>query len=86
MTTQLSDFHRAKRGMAALIACVVETMNEADPSFKGRFLVNLDKAYYKFRDDTDGDVSEELTFLSWARECLTGFNMVTGHGKPFLAD
>jgi hypothetical protein len=86
MSVKLSDLHRAKRGAAALIACVVEAMGEVDPAFKSRFLGNLDKAYYKFRDDTEDDVTQELELLSWAKEYLTGWNMVTGQGKPFLVD
>jgi hypothetical protein len=86
MAEQLSDLHRAKRGMAALVTCVVQTLNETDPSFQERFLANVSKAYYKFRDDTDGDGTEELELLSWTREYLTGFSHLTGQGKPFLAD
>jgi hypothetical protein len=86
MANQLSDLHRVKRGVAALVTCVVATLNESDPSFQKRFLEKLDKAYYKFRDDTDGDVTQELELLSWTTEYLSGWNKVTGQGKPLLAD
>jgi hypothetical protein len=84
MTTQLSDLHRAKRGVAALVTCLVQTLNETDPSFHERFLANAEKAYYKFRDNTDG--AQELELLNWTREYLTGFKTIKGQGKPFLAD
>jgi hypothetical protein len=30
-------------------------------------------------------VRHELELLSWTRSLLTGFNLITGQGKPFLA-
>ncbi|MBN9555564.1 MAG: hypothetical protein J0H61_13000 [Alphaproteobacteria bacterium] len=82
MTEKLTELHRAKRGVAALTACVVQTLNESDPTFQERFLERLGKAYYQFRDDTDGDVTQELELFQWTREYLTGWNPITGQGKP----
>jgi hypothetical protein len=79
---QTTDLFRAKRGVAALAACIVQTVNESDPTFQIRFLERLGKAYYQFRDDTDGDVLQELELFSWTREYLTGWNPITGQGKP----
>ena len=84
MTGQTSDLFRAKRGTAALVACVVQTLNESDPSFQERFLKRLGDVYAEFRDNTDGDVIQELELLAWTREYLTGFSFVTGQGKPLL--
>jgi hypothetical protein len=86
MADQTSDLHRAKRGVAILAACVVQTLNESDPSFEARFLERMKRAYYELRDNSDGDVIQEMELLSWTRELLTGFNFATGQGKPFLAD
>lgn len=80
----LSDLHRAKRGVAALAACIVQTINESDPSFQARFLKRLDAAYYEFHDNMDGDVRQELELFSWTRENLDGWNNISGQGKPFL--
>jgi hypothetical protein len=85
MANQLSDLDRTKRAVAALVTCVVTTLNETEPSFQERFLANLDKAYCKFRDDTGDDVIQELELLSWTRSLLTGFDHIRGQGKPFLA-
>lgn len=84
MAEQTTDLHRAKRGVAALTACVVQTLNESDPSFQERFLKRMSELYYLFRDDTDGDVTQELELLSWTREYLTGFSQFTGQGEPLL--
>ncbi len=84
MTAQLSDLHRAKRGTAILAACIVQTLNESDPSFQTRFLDRLSRAYYELRDNSEGDVIQELELLTWTRELLTGFNIISGPGKPFL--
>ena len=84
MTANTTDLHRAKRGMTAVVACLVQTLNETDPSFKERFLKRLEKAYQEFRDNMEGDVRQELEAISWTREYLTGWNPITGQGKPFL--
>jgi hypothetical protein len=48
----------------------------------------MTEAYYEVRDNYhgrwDGEVNQELELLSWTRELLTGWNFVTGQGKPFL--
>ena len=81
---ELSDLHRAKRGVAILATCIVETLNESDPTFKDRFLTTLERAYRKLKDDSEGDVSEEMSLVLWTHEHLTGWNAVTGRGKPFF--
>ena len=82
MTEKTTELHRAKRGVAALAACVVQTLNESDPAFQERFLKNLGEVYSQFRDDTDGDVIQELELFSWTREYLTGWNAFSGQGRP----
>lgn len=86
MAEQLSDLHRAKRGVAALTACLVHTLNKSDPTFQERFLKNLGEVYSEFRDNTDGDVNQELEVFSWTQEYLTGFSPITGRGKPLLGE
>lgn len=81
---ELSDLHRAKRGVAMLATCIVQTLNESDPTFKDRFLERLGRAYREVKDNMDGDVRQEMELLNWTREYLTGFNLVTGQGEPFL--
>jgi hypothetical protein len=85
MTVQKDDLRHAKKGTAILVACIVQTLNESDPSFQERFLEKMGKAYYELRDDTEGDVIHELELLAWTRELLTGWNPVSGQGKPFLS-
>ena len=82
MTENLTELHRAKRGAAALTACVVQTLNESDPTFQERFLKRLGGVYSEFRDNTDGDVTQELELFQWTRQYLTGWNPITGQGKP----
>lgn len=86
MTAQTSDLFRSKRGTAILAACVVQTLNESDPTFQERFLQRLALAYREVKDNWEGDVIQELELLAWTREFLTGFNFVTGQGKPFLGE
>lgn len=81
---QQPDLGPLKKGTAILIACVVQTLRESDASFETRFLDRLGKAYRLLKDDSEGDVHHQMELLAWTRELLTGFNLITGQGKPFL--
>jgi hypothetical protein len=74
--------------VAILVACLVQALNESDPSFQARVLERLRKARYEVRDNYDGqwdgEINQELELLSWTQELLTGWTFVTGYGKPFL--
>jgi len=84
MADETTELHRAKRGVAILASCIVETLNDGDPTFKDRFLKRLTEAYYKVRDEMDGDVIQELELLSWTRQYLTGFDQLRGQGEPLF--
>lgn len=86
MEDKRSDLHRAKVGVAVLATTLVKTLNETDPTFQERFLKNLTTAHYKLRDDTKGDVIEQIELLTWTREYLTGFSHFTGKGEPFFPE
>lgn len=86
MAGQTTDLFRAKRGVAVLAACIVQTLNESDPSFETRFLERLSRAYRELKDNSEGDVIQELELLAWTRELLTGFSLFSGQGRPFLED
>ncbi len=75
------DLKSVKSGTAVLVACLVQTLNETDPTFKDRFLERLSRAYAERLDEAERN---ELELLSWARELVSGFNFVSGQGKPFL--
>ncbi len=68
------------------MTCLVQPLSESDPSFQERFLKHLTDAYYEIRDNDDGrwegEVNQELELLSWTRTLLTGFDLITGQGKP----
>ncbi len=73
MAEKLSDLHRAKRGVAILITCVVQTLNEKDRTFQKRFLKRLSEANYEVRNKWVGsDITQELELLQWTRAMLTG--------------
>jgi len=80
------DLNHLKRGVAALTTCVVQTLNESDPTFRERFLDRLARAYREMRDNSEGDVLNELELLAWTRSYLTGFDHASGQGEPFLGD
>ena len=79
-----TDLDHLKKGAAVLAACVVQTLNESDPSFQKRFLDRLERAYRELKDNTEGPVQHEMELLSWTSGLLTGFSFVEGQGKPFL--
>ncbi len=86
----LSDLHQSKRGVAAMIACLVQTLNETEPTFQARFLARLEAAYTELRDNPPpaSTNNDEMAFetLSWVMELLTGWDTLKGQGKPFLSD
>jgi len=85
MDQNATELHRAKRGAAILATCIVQTLNETDPTFQGRFLNRLHRAYCELKDNTDGkDVIEGLELLCWTSTYLTGWDEVTGQREPFL--
>lgn len=86
MDDKRSDLHRAKLGMTIVSACIVQTMNETDPTFQDRFLSRARAAYYELKDNTDGNVKEQMEALSWTMELLTGFDPINGQQQPFLSD
>lgn len=81
-----------RTGAAALVTCIVRTLQQADPTFEERFLKNLDEAYHHFRDESDAvradgkprEVIGVLEMLAWTNELLTGWNPVVGQRRPFL--
>jgi hypothetical protein len=64
------DLFHVTRGVAVLAACVIQTLNESDPTFQKRFLKRLERAYDQIRDETEGDVRQELELLSCVRGLL----------------
>jgi hypothetical protein len=83
MADSLTDLHRGKRGMAMLAACIVQTINESDSSFQDRFLERLSPGYRELKDNSEGDVIQEIELLSWTREYLTGWNTISGKASRF---
>lgn len=79
-----TELHRSKRGVAILATCIVQTLNETDPTFHERFLNRLGRAYRELKDNSEGDVIQEMELLRWTQSYLTGFDSVTGQGAPFL--
>ena len=80
------DLFHVRRGVAVLTTCLVQTLNETDPTFQKRFLKRLERACDLLRRDTEGDVRQELELLLCAQELLTGWNWSKEQGKPFLED
>lgn len=68
-----------------LAACIVQTLDESDPSFQTRFLDRLQRAYREVKDNTDGPVQQEMELLAWTRSLLTGFDPIGGQGESFLS-
>jgi hypothetical protein len=69
MADQTNDLGPLKTATAALAACIVQTLNESDPTFQERFLSNLGKVYGELRDAPHGQ-RDLLETLSWTREML----------------
>lgn len=83
MAKEKDTLFRAKRGVAAMIVCVVQTMNETDPTFQERFIRRLERAYIELKDhvgdNAEAEALQELELLAGVRELLTGFS--PDHGQ-----
>lgn len=76
------NLRAAKKGVSALVATLVQTVEQRDPGFEAAFLRRLEKAYREIRDE-DAEL-DGLEILSWTRSLLTGFDHVHGQGAKFL--
>ena len=70
-------------GPSILVTCLVQTLDEADATFKARFLKRLERAYSEVREGPTTS-THTLEQLDWVREMLTGWSIISGQGKPFL--
>lgn len=77
---QLRD---AKYGVAILVTCLVQELEAQHLGFSDHFLRRLGKAYGEVRED-ETPALDRLELINWTRELLTGFNQISGQGKPFL--
>jgi hypothetical protein len=83
MTVQTDDLDQSMKVVAVLATCIVQTLNESDPTFQTRLLGRLEKAHNELRDSVD-HAARAVALLSWVRELLTGFSWSGGQGAPFL--
>jgi hypothetical protein len=61
------DLGQIKMATAALVACIVQTLDESDPTFRDRFEHRVDEWYYAIRDRGHPDL-HALELLAWARD------------------
>ena len=82
------DVMLTKRGTAKIVAALVQTINESDPTFQDRFLRRLTALRYIVRDNELGEAGNdpniEGELLTWVRAYLTGWSMIDGQGEPLL--
>jgi hypothetical protein len=62
-----SDLDQLKTGVAALVACIVQTIEESDPSFRGRFEQKVSDWYHYLRENDPSPGLHALEVLNWAR-------------------
>jgi hypothetical protein len=81
----VSDQDQLVWGLAALVACVARTLRKSDPTAETRLVQEIEAALAILRHHKEEKPrAEEL--LSLTKSLLTGFNLETGQGKPFLGD
>jgi hypothetical protein len=61
------DLGQIKMATAALVTCIVQTLDESDPTFRDRFEHRVDEWYYAIRDRGHPDL-HALELLAWARD------------------
>jgi hypothetical protein len=76
-----------KHGAAVLVTCLVETLNDADPTLRDRFVKKLEQAYEIAKEDANTARGISIMeALSWTRQNLTGMDPVHGPGERFFPD
>jgi len=83
MIGEPDGLHQSKLAAAILAACIVQTLNESDPTFEPRFSARLRREYEKYRNNSDADPVHVLEVIHWTRELLKGWNPVPEQGKRF---
>jgi hypothetical protein len=71
MTDKHDDLFHTRRGVAVLIASLVQTLGESAPTFQDRYLKKLEKWYHDFRDGPAESIPE-MELLSWTQEIVKG--------------
>lgn len=69
-----------KTGVATVIAALVHTLAESDPSFQERFLKRLEQAAYSRKNSENPWELDEVETIHWAREFITGWSSISGQG------
>jgi hypothetical protein len=59
-------------GLAALIACIVQTLDESEPAFRSRFVKNLEDIYAQVRESPMFGIAD-LETLTLVRDLLKKF-------------
>jgi hypothetical protein len=78
----LSD--QQKSGLAIIVACLVDTLAEFDPTLSTRFLERISVAREKVRNSSSFDTRYQTELLMRIETFLTGWSDATGQGKTFL--
>lgn len=86
MADPTNDQDQIKRATAVLATCIVQTLNESDPSFQERFVSRLVKAYDEMKYDPLMGDPVALELIAWTKTLITGYDPVAGLGKVFLED
>ena len=73
-----SPTDQTRMAAAILVACVIQTLDEFDPTVQRRFLDRLENAYDDFRDRMGTDCVETLT---WVREILQSGDLLPSPGS-----
>ena len=81
MTKKTTERDNARTAAAIMFAALVK-LEDTAPGLNEGFVVNLDTAYTKIREDSD-DLNA-LETISWTRSMITGFDIVSGQTKPFF--
>ncbi|MBP1064597.1 hypothetical protein ACVI1J_006438 [Bradyrhizobium diazoefficiens] len=81
MTKKTTELDNVKKATAIMFAALVK-LEDTAPGLNEGFVVNLDTAYTKIREDSD-DLNA-LETISWTRSMITGFDIVSGQTKPFF--
>ena len=73
-----------KAGIAAIMGCMVETMEEMQPGSRERFIHKIGQACANLRESEQGNHVDAVELVIWTGELVSGWNNAWRKGGPFI--
>lgn len=76
----------AKKGIAVVVASLVEVLQEEGPTFRFRYLSRLAYNYKRVRDTRSSDQQDAMDSVDWTKDLLSGLGHRLAPEARFVAE